>query len=434
MLKIKRLLLFTTLLSLGLVGCSDSSSVEPQSDDLSVTTSGETSRSSEERIHHPRITFRATSPIDVPSNAVIKIAGNFNGWSPRNSSVILEHETGNIYSYTYDFTEADVGVTIQYKYVLFFDDQTEANMWANVEGNETGGEIGNRSLLLKVGRHTQEDTIRSFKNNMSGSTVTRGTLQKVTLTMTQFADNRERTIRIWLPDGYDAGNTSKKYPVLYMHDGQNLFDAYTSFSGEWEIDEAIGAMMDEGYSGTIVVGIDNGGGERLNEYSPQAFPLKDENKRTIPNPDGEKYAAFVVETVKPYIDANYNTLSDKANTGLGGSSMGGIISFYMALTYPEIFGYVLPFSSSHWLYTEGHIQNFIDAKVTGDISRFPRLYFWVGGDETKITQYPSMIKTALLVKGYNESDIYTTSTAGAGHNEPAWARAFPAAYRWLVKF
>lgn len=427
--KIKRLLLFTTLFSLALVGCGESSSVEPSSSNIETSV-----RSSEERIRHPRITFKATSPLEIPANAVIKIAGNFNDWNPYNSTFILEHETGDIYTYTHDFTEDDIGMTIQYKYILLYDDQTEANMWANVEGNETGGEVGNRSLLLRVGRYTQEDTIRSFKNNMSGSTVTRGTLEKVTLIMTQFADNRERTVRIWLPDGYDPNSKTKKYPVLYMHDGQNLFDAYTSFSGEWEIDEAIGAMMDEGYGGTIVVGIDNGGGERLNEYSPASFPLKDDNKALIPNPSGEKYAAFVVETVKPYIDEHYNVLTDRQNTGLGGSSMGGIISFYMALAYPEVFGYVLPFSSSHWLYVDGHIGNFINEKVPAGASNFPRLYFWVGGAETSITQYPGMIKNALLNKGYNSADIYTTSTPGAGHNEPAWAAAFPAAYRWLIKF
>lgn len=459
--KIKRLLLFGALLSLSLTGCGDSSSLElptsePQgtesevvsednseessevlsaeSESVSEDSSEELPSSSVEELTFPRLTFRATSPIDIPENAVIKVAGNFNSWSPLNSTVVLSQETGNIYSATVDFTEADVGTTIQYKYVLLYDDQTETNMWANVEGNATGGEIGNRNYKLLAGAQTKEDTIRSFKNNMDGNTVTRGTLQKVTLIMTQFEDCRERTIRIWLPDGYDPNNKTKKYPVLYMHDGQNLFDAYTSFSGEWEVDEAIGAMMDEGYGGTIVVGIDNGGAERLNEYSPAAFALKDENKDFIPNPSGEKYAAFVVETVKPYIEATYNVLTDRKNTGLGGSSMGGIISFYMALTYPEVFGYVLPFSSSHWLYVDGHIDNFINEKVPSGASNFPRLYFWVGGAETTITKYPGMIKNALLNKGYNYADIYTTSTPGAGHNEPAWADAFPAAYRWLVKF
>ncbi len=153
--KIKRLLLFGALLSLSLTGCGDSSSLElptsePQgtesevvsednseessevlsaeSESVSEDSSEELPSSSVEELTFPRLTFRATSPIDIPENAVIKVAGNFNSWSPLNSTVVLSQETGNIYSATVDFTEADVGTTIQYKYVLLYDDQTETNM------------------------------------------------------------------------------------------------------------------------------------------------------------------------------------------------------------------------------------------------------------------------------------------------------------------
>lgn len=434
--KIKRFVLFSALLGLSLTGCGKTPATEgSDSNELPQSESEVISEEpSEEKLSFPRVIFKATSPIDVPNNAVIKVAGNFNDWNPYHSEVSLEQEEGRVYTATLDFTEDDIGEVLEYKYILLFDDQSEDNMWSNVEGSETGGEVGNRTVTLQAGIQTANDTIRSFKNTMDENSVTRGTLEKVTLKMTQYEDNRKRTIRIWLPDGYDKNDTTKKYPVFYMHDGQNLFDKYTAFVGvEWQVDEAIGAMMDEGYEGTIVVGIDNGP-DRLNEYSPEAFPVKERNKGTVDNPSGEKYAAFIVETVKPYIDANYNVLTDREHTGVGGSSMGGIINFYMALTYPEIFGYAMPFSSSHWLYEEDHIQNFINEVVPSGAPKFPRLYFWVGGEETSITGYPAIIKNALMSRGYNYSNIKTTSTPGGIHSEQSWADAFPAAYRWLVKF
>lgn len=446
MYKTKRLLLILTCLSLGLSGCFNPSSssgetsvTSPSESEIISETSSESSSgdlppSSVEELSFPRVIFEVTSPIEVPSNAAIKVAGNFNGWSPYYSEVVLSHKTGKIYTATIDFADTEINQVIEYKYVLLYDDQTTDNQWRYVEGDQHRGEIANRSYKLQAGSFLLRETIQSFKDVDPGvSTLTRGSLDIVTLTMTQFADHRERKIRIWLPDGYNANNKSKKYPVLYMFDGQNLFDGTTAYAGEWEIDESIGKMMDEGYGGTIVVGIDNGP-ERWDEYSPSIFSIKDENKGNFNTPSGEKTGAFVVETVKPYVDAHYNTLTDNQHTGVGGSSMGGIMTFFMAINYPEVFGYALPFSSSHWIYVDGHIENFINAKVTGDVSRFSRLYLWNGSLETERLQYPGIIKNALLAKGYNEAKIKIVTTQGGGHNEASWLQAFPNAYRWLVNF
>ena len=124
-----------------------------------------------------------------------------------------------------------------------------------------------------------------LKNNINQTSVRRGQLTTVSLTMTQYSDNRSRLIRIWTPDGYDSTDL-QRYPVIYMHDGQNLFDTYTAFAGEWRIDETIGAMMDMGYEGAIVVGIDNGP-ERLNELTVD-WPLSTSANSYDIVPDGEK--------------------------------------------------------------------------------------------------------------------------------------------------
>lgn len=262
---------------------------------------------------------------------------------------------------------------------------------------------------------------------MGTGTVTRGKLEIITLTMNQFDDQRQRKIRVWLPDNYDPTNTSKKYPVMYMHDGQNLFDANTSYSGEWKIDETIGQLMDEGYPGVIVVGIDNGP-ERLNEYSPAKFIITATNEYNIVG-EGEKYAAFVVETVKPYVDNNFNTLSDKEYTYIGGSSMGGIISFFTALTYQDIFGKAIIFSSSFWLYATNTIQTFLDETIE-TVFDVPKMYLY-HGDAEGSNAYLQTLSTILSIKGVASTSYTTYIGRGRDHSESAWSVEFPRAFKWL---
>src|SRR5690606_36165183 len=142
-----------------------------------------------------------------------------------------------------------------------------------------------------------------------------------------------------LPPDYET--SAKYYPVLYMHDGQNLFDVRTSFSGEWKVDEHLDSLFLLGDPGCIVVGIDNGGTNRINEYSPWVNPQYGGGQ-------GDQYIEFLIETLKPYIDQNYRTLPDAEHTGIMGSSMGGLISYYGGLTNQNVFGRIGAFSSSFW--------------------------------------------------------------------------------------
>ncbi|WP_439647427.1 alpha/beta hydrolase [Brucepastera parasyntrophica] len=171
--------------------------------------------------------------------------------------------------------------------------------------------------------HPVYDAVSRFTNNRGSSTLTRGRLDILTFDMPQFGDNRKRKVRVWLPDNYRQEDTGTKYPVMYMHDAQNLFDAYTSFMGEWEVDESLGKMMDAGYSGAIVVGIDNGESLRFNELSPP-WERNSMGATYIGDPAGNKYASFIIETVKPYIDGHYNTKSEARFTGIGGVQWAGL--------------------------------------------------------------------------------------------------------------
>lgn len=262
------------------------------------------------------------------------------------------------------------------------------------------------------------------------STVTSGTLIKVTLLMDEYVPFRERTIRIWLPENYDQNNSAKKYPVLYMHDGQNLFDKYTSFAGEWEIDETISKLIDEGHEGAIVVGIDNSS-DRLGELSPTW--LRSEYGEILPRQSGEKYARFIVKTVIPYINKNFQTDTRRIKTGIGGSSMGGVMSLFMSLSYPDVFGYSLLFSTALSLYEVSAIEHFIKSKI--EIMKIhPKLYLYsgaAGGDKT-IAKYVKIMHEIFLKYGYPEKLIATKVDENSDHNEPAWAKHFPAAFLWLT--
>lgn len=285
-------------------------------------------------------------------------------------------------------------------------------------------------IKLAQGSQTKNDTVAAFKNNINQTSVTRGQLTTVSLTMTQYSDNRSRLIRIWTPDGYDSTDL-QRYPVIYMHDGQNLFDTYTAFAGEWRIDETIGAMMDMGYEGAIVVGIDNGP-ERLNELTVD-WPLSTSANSYDIVPDGEKYAQFIVNTVKPYIDSNYKTYQSQENTFIGGSSLGGIMSFYMTLTYPQIFGHALLFSTSMWVYQTGTITSVISEANLGSLSLKPKIYVYGGGDESSnIPQHVNDIYQAFINNGYTDQDIKAHVEPLMGHNETAWALHFPIALNWLI--
>lgn len=261
--------------------------------------------------------------------------------------------------------------------------------------------------------------------------VTRGKLETFTLVMDTYSDKRERTIRVWLPDNYETSG-DKRFPVMYMHDGQNLFDKYTSFVGEWEVDETISELIDEGYEGTIVVGIDNSA-DRLNELSPSRNRKR--FGKIINNPSGELYASFIVKTLIPYINKHYKTKTEREHTGIGGSSMGGVMSLYMALEYASVFGYGLLFSTALHLYKKEAIKSFISAKVK-KAPNLPRLYIYSGGAkyDTLIGPYVKKLYNYLVDASYNPSLLSISLDKDADHNEGAWAKHFKEGYSFLIDY
>jgi predicted alpha/beta superfamily hydrolase len=229
-----------------------------------------------------------------------------------------------------------------------------------------------------------------------------------------------RTRRIWLYLPPDYATSSKRYPVIYMQDGQNLFDVLTSFAGEWKVDESMNDLFDAGDYGAIVVGIDNGGGDRIDEYSPWVNP-------SYGGGDGEAYAAFLVNTLKPHIDSLYRTLPGRDYTAIAGSSVGANISMYTAIEYQNIFSKVGIFSPAFWFSDSSYIH--LAAKgITQDL----RVYF-VAGQNESAGMIPDMMAMydALIAAGQDESEMYFLSEPDGAHSEWFWAREYPDAYEWL---
>ena len=212
-----------------------------------------------------------------------------------------------------------------------------------------------------------------------------------------------------------------------MHDGQNVFDDATSFSGEWGVDEAIDTLGLK-YKECIVVGIDNGGNERLSEYSAYDFQWQTgQNSFTTIVSAGNKYVDFLDKTLKPYIDKKYRTLKSKENTFTAGSSMGGLISMHAVLKYPKVFGGAGVFSPAFWT----NPKVFDDMKVKGRKVK-SKIYFYAGDEEAE-SMVPLTIKAFNEMHKVSKSRMAMVVRSGGKHNESRWRIEFPLFYEWLFQ-
>src|ERR1043165_6532761 len=241
----------------------------------------------------------------------------------------------------------------------------------------------------------------------------------------------DRDVLVYLPPGYDA-DKRKHYPVLYMHDGQNLFDGATSFihGAEWRVDETAQSLIAEkAIQPVIIVGIYNSGSDRIDEYTPTADPK-------YKGGHADAYGRMIVEELKPFIDSNYRTLKDARNTGFGGSSLGGLVSLYLALKYPSVFGKAAIISPSVW-WDKKEIVREVEI-----LKKRPRLRIWLdtgtkeGGNEAEAAETTAnarALRDALVAKGWREEkDLKYFEAIGAEHNERAWEQRVGPMLKFLL--
>lgn len=354
-------------------------------------------------------------PAYHPSGSDIYAAGSFNGWNPEDKNYKFQHDKeGN---YFLDL-KLEIG---SYEYKI------TRGGWDKAECQKGGKSIDNR--LLKVEERADiELTIEEWADRFPAAPKKSTASKNVQVIDTAFLiPQLKRTRRVWiyLPEAYATG--TERFPVIYMHDGQNIFDDATAYSGEWGVDEYLDSLgMDT--KKCIVVAVDNGGTKRLNEYSPYNFELTGIAAGSKSNKgEGDAYIDFLVKTLKPYIDKKYRTEKNKENTFVAGSSMGGLISLYAVLKYPAVFGAAAVFSPAFWVAP----KIFDDIKTKGK-KLTSKIYFFAGKLESETIQKDTQ-KAYEEMKKVSKSAIQIVIREEGRHNEETWRNEFPLFYEWIIK-
>lgn len=339
------------------------------------------------------------------SSDKIYLVGNFNNWNPHDERLQLKTINGR------------PGITIELKKGMYEYKFTEGS-WEAAEALDGGFPTENRKIDVESDTIVHVD-IQHWADHFPKKEKQSTASKNVHIIDDSFYIpqlNRYRRVWIYLPESYNTSN--KKYPVLYMHDGQNVFDNATSAYGEWGVDEALDTLEPK-HKEIIVVAIDNGGDKRLNEYSP--YDMEKYGKG-----EGDHYVDFLVQTLKPYIDKHYRTKKDEKNTFIAGSSMGGLISFYAILKYPKVFGTAGVFSPAFWITPQlKNIDEEKAKKVKG------KIYFYAGGEESE-TMVPDMLNVFEQMRKYSKAKMKTVIRAEGKHNEPTWRQEFPLFYEYIV--
>lgn len=335
------------------------------------------------------------------------VAGNFNEWNPGAAAFKLNN------------TGATRSLSVQLRQRGLYEFKFTRGGWDKVMCNNNGGDVENVRVELNADTVIHYSVL-AWKDDFA-PVEKKHTLSKnvsiIEQGMLMPQLGRSRRIWLYLPENYKS--SVKRYPVLYMHDGQNLFDEYTSAYGEWGVDEILDSIFKK-YPGNecIVVGIDNAE-QRLTEYNPY------DNER-FGKAEGGKYLMFIEQTLKPYIDKNYRTLKDPSNTMIAGSSMGGLISYYAALYHSSSFGKAGIFSPSFWVAPQiMAATDSLGARVKG------KLFFYIGAQEGD--EHVSNMYNVLQRLGATSSSlVYSLVDPEGTHKEASWRRWFPEFIRFMM--
>ncbi|MGB9796673.1 alpha/beta hydrolase [Fervidobacterium gondwanense] len=352
-----------------------------------------------------KVTFIIEVPIYTPDDAEIYLAGTFNNWNPKDENYKCVRD-GFVYKKVLDLSGK-----VEFK--------VTRGSWETVEKGVKGAEIPNRVLDVDKDMEVKITVLhwRDFVEKQQAAlrkTYT-GNIKLIKDFYSPELGNK-RDIIIYLPPDYEISDN--RYPVLYMHDGQNIFDESTSFAGvEWKADESAQELIKNGViKPIIIVGIYNTGAERINEYSPW-------NDSNYGGGKGDLYAQFIINTLKPYIDVNFRTLSDRENTAILGSSMGGLISLYIGIKYNGVFSKIGAMSPSIWFANKALIEFVKSEKVN-----YPTKFYVDMGSaegqnpEVHLNNARELFK--ILDKKDNSEVLYIEDRGGT-HSEGAWARRLP---------
>jgi len=358
--------------------------------------------------HSKTGTLKLSLKTSADDERPVFLCGNFNNWNPSDEKYKMNANGDGIF--TFEFTNSDsLPEIIEYKY-------TRGN-WDNAEINEFGINAENR--------HIQNDAIFNedvahgwMKNGYTYDPAYSPLIEVISQSFEIPQLIKTRRIAALLPWNYHQSD--KSYPVLYLQDGQNLFDDYAPF-GSWGLDKRLAYMAERDMAEFIVIAIDHAESERIKEFTPST-------RTKLGVGEGEKYAKFLAETLKPYIDSNFRTKPEREFTGIGGSSMGGLISIYAAMQHPELYSRLMIFSPSFWVTPDlprrfiHHTPNF-----------FGKLYLYGGGMEgSNMVFYLSNFKEIIEQDPHKRSiEVFLEINKKGQHSESEWGREFPRAAQWL---
>ena len=344
---------------------------------------------------------------DEDDSRPVYISGNFNNWRTQDRNFMMERMGANMYQFVFpiDFNFPE---ELLYKF-------TKGD-WSEVEIGKNNEITSNRSTKLKFGILKEyvpkwRKNWLPFKNNY---------LPKVILISDEFEiPQLNKTRKIWalLPHDYDSSNES--YPVMYLQDAQNLFNEKAKY-GNWEIDKKLAVMAEYKIGKIIIIAIEHAEEDRIKEYNV--------GKTMLGKGQGKKYIKFMTETLKPFVDSNFRTKKEREFTGIGGSSMGGLVSIFSGLRYPEVYGKLMIFSPSLWVVPKLKIKEKAIAKSD------TKIYLYAGEKESEslidqVKDFHNNITTSDFIK--NQMNIKLSINPEGKHSERFWSDEFPKAVEWL---
>ena len=337
----------------------------------------------------------------------VYLSGNFNDWRTKDKEFVMEKigDSSYHFKFTHDFHYPE---TLLYKF-------TKGD-WSEEEIDSEGFGTENRSTKKHTG--IQNEHVAKWRKNRLP--FKQNYLPQVLLISDEFEiPQLNRTRKIWalLPHDYDT--SEERYPVMYLQDAQNLFNE-SAANGNWKIDKKLAVMSEYNIGKIIIIAIEHAEEDRIREYSV--------GKTIIGKGQGKKYMRFLTSTLKPFVDANFRTKKDRANTGIGGSAMGGLISIFSGLRYPKIFGKLMIFSPSLWVKPD------LKIKVDEDEMEDTHIYLYAGGEEsdTMIELVKNFKERAIANEFVKDKMKINLSINKEGkHNETYWSDEFSNAIEWL---
>lgn len=366
----------------------------------------------------PTLTIKVTPPADYSASETIHLVGSFNDW---------ELDGDKAYPLRTDKGQLSVTIPVTEKQVFFT--LVKNKNWQLMPANEmaksqciyqyqaTGGDA---EMAVHIPLWTGDKPLKTIEPSLSGSIV-----QHKDFTLPQFA--RSTDIHVYLPKSYQH-NTDQTYPVLYMLDGQNVFNAQSAHSDEWRIDELLEQLTSAGtLDEMIVVAVPNSA-QRWVEYNPWDF--KDRDGKAAQG-QGELTIRSIKDTLKPFIDSSYRTAPQPASTGLAGSSLGGLMAIYAALEHSDTFGFTAAFSPALAIENMDGKNVLFEAIKHQQTIGNSKIYFDIGQMEYGNYQQIEQLNSLLLKQGFKPENLKLVKDDVGRHCEVDWSRRFPAALQWL---